>query len=65
MCVTLANCENIRNNLAKDVAEGIEILKKSGSKDSASAAVYGASSSLPSAEMGEEMLRSIMKMCFK
>jgi hypothetical protein len=65
MCVTLTNYENVGKNLANDVQEGIEALKKKGGKESATAAVYGASASLPSAEMGEEMLRTIMKMSFK
>lgn len=63
--VTLANCDNVKNKLASDVREAIEILKTLPQKETSTAALYGASATLPSEAMGEEMLKKIMSITFK
>jgi sphinganine-1-phosphate aldolase len=65
ICVTPANAENVLNNLVKDTQAAIEFLKKNPPKQSDMGALYGVSGQLPSAEMGDEMVRTLLKACFK
>jgi hypothetical protein len=51
--------------LAKDVKAAIEYLKSQPPKESQMAALYGASSSLPSQDMGDDMVKAIMISTFK
>ncbi len=58
--MTLANCEKMQAELAKDIIAGFEYLKTQPAKSSAAAAIYGASSTIPTADMGDEFLKVIM-----
>lgn len=64
-CVTPANYENARDRLSRDVKEAIEYLKTIKSEQTTTAAVYGASASLPGEDMSDDMLKCILKACFK
>ena len=65
MAITLANVENVNNNFIKDLKEALQYLKKNPPKQGEIAAFYGANAQLPNAEMGEEMIRSLMRGLFK
>jgi len=55
----------VRANLAKDVKEAIDHLKKNPEKkESDSAALYGATATFPKADMGDDLLRVLMKVMF-
>jgi len=58
--MTLANCEKMQNDLANDILAGFEFLKTNPPKESAAAAIYGASSTIPTSDMGDEFLKIIM-----
>ena len=58
--ITLANCEKMQRELGKDIMAGFEFLKTQPAKSSAAAAIYGASSTIPTADMGDEFLKVIM-----
>ncbi len=58
--VTLANCEKMQSDLDKDIKSGFEFLKTQPPKSSAAAAIYGASSTIPTSDMGDEFLKVIM-----
>jgi len=65
VCITPANVANVRANLAKDVKEAIDHLKKNPEKkESDSAALYGATATFPKADMGDDLLRVLMKVMF-
>lgn len=65
MSVTLSNHHQVKHSLAKDVRAAIEFLKKEPPKETALAALYGASSALPSQDLGEEMIKTIMCTTYK
>lgn len=48
MSVTLANCSRMNEDFAKDIKEALEILKNEPIKQTSTAALYGASATLPS-----------------
>ena len=50
----------MQSDLAKDIIEGFEYLKTNPPKVSAAAAIYGASSTIPTSDMGDEFLKVIM-----
>ncbi len=58
--ITLANCDNMMRNLANDVIESIKFLKENPPKQSSTAAVYGASAALPTADVGDDFLKVII-----
>lgn len=63
--VTLANCDNVKKRLANDVREAIESLKTTPQTESPTSAIYGASATIPSESMGDEMLRKILSVTYK
>ena len=64
--VTPGNCTEFSSNFTKDLVKVMEELKaKPLEKQSEAAAFYGASATLPSKEMGDEMLRAIISATYK
>ena len=63
--LTPANCENVRDNLVGEIREAINFLKQRPGKSGDSAALYGATAKIPSAEMGEDMMRTFVAAVFK
>ena len=64
ICITPANAQNIKKYFVKNVKEAIDELKKYPPKQCDTAAIYGATAQLPSSELGEEMMRTAMKVTF-
>jgi sphinganine-1-phosphate aldolase len=65
ICITPANVANVSENLSKDVKEACDHLKKNGAKKkSDTAALYGATATFPKADMGDDLLRVLMKVMF-
>ena len=64
--LTLANYENVVNNLDKDVREGIEYLRKENKdKESAAAALYGSATKIPTGFLVDEVLRCCVRASLK
>lgn len=59
--VTHANCENVRKNLARDVAEGVEYVRaKKELKESMSSALYGTATKIPTDGMETQVLKLLL-----
>ena len=64
--VTLANCENVRKHLANDVRETIQALKDANdTKETTTSAIYGASSTVPSEDLGDKMLQKLLSVSYR
>ena len=64
ICITPANASNIKKHFVNNVKEAIAELKKNPPKQCDTAAIYGATAQLPSSELGDEMMRTAMKVTF-
>ena len=55
---TLANAENLVENLAKNVEEALEYLSKNEMKMSFGAAIYGITEQIPTAQMEKDGIKA-------
>lgn len=67
LSLTLANYENIKNNLFDDVNDGIRYLEENSknNKESAATALYGANTKIPTGFLQSEVLKCCIRASLK